>query len=91
MKGVPAAVAGNSRIGAIKVPVEGNQLYYLKIVDTAPKTGEAPYRVEGRSRGEGVWEDAKITTPVFTIETPLVRIEETPARVKFVCLPVLKE
>ncbi len=90
MKGVPAATAAETLISAVRVPIEGNQLYYLKVVDTGAKEGAAPYRIKGREKSEGVWEDAEIRTPLFTVKTPLVRIEQTPTRVKFVCLPVLQ-
>lgn len=91
MKGLPAIRADQTELSAIPVPVEGNQLHYLKIVDTAPKAGSPAYRVSGRSQGNSVYADAVITTPLFTLKTPLVRVEESKGRIKFVVLPVLQK
>ena len=91
MKGLPAIRLDQTELSAISVPVEGNQLHYFKIVDTAPKAGSPAYTVSGRSQGNSVYADAVITTPLFTLRTPLVRIEETKGRIKFMVLPVLQK
>jgi hypothetical protein len=90
MKGLPAIRLDQTELSAVSVPVEGNQLHYLKIVDTAPKAGNPAYTVSGRSQGNSVYADAVITTPLFTLKTPLVRVEESKGRIKFIVLPVLQ-
>lgn len=64
------------------VPAVADQLYYLKVVDTAPATHKQPYTVVGTKLADGTWANATITTPLFTIKAPKVRIRETATRVK---------
>ena len=91
MKGIPAAIIGNIEISAIKEPVEGNQLYHIKCVDTTWKSGDKPFTIEYEKQTENIYEDAVIQTPLFTLKAPLVRIEESSSRVKFILLPVVKK
>lgn len=91
MNGLPAVRFDKTEISPISVPVEGNSFYYFKIVDTAPKAGAEPFSVEGKTADGSVYENAVITTPLFTLKTPLVRIEESNRRVKFIILPVLRK
>jgi hypothetical protein len=91
MRGLPAVRIDGTEISPISVPVEGNHLHYFKVVDTAPKPGAPPYTVSGHPAGDSIYENAVITTPLFTLRTPLVRIEETKDRIKFAILPVLRK
>ena len=77
MSGLPAIKFDQTEISPISVPVEGNQLYYFKIVDTSPKTGARPYSVQGTAKDGSIYENAVITTPHFTLKTPLVRIDQS--------------
>jgi hypothetical protein len=63
-------------------PAIADQLYYLKVVDTAPATNRRPYTVIGTKQADGTWVSATVTTPLFTIKAPKVRIRETATRVK---------
>jgi len=91
MEGTPAVKLDQSEISRISVPVEGNQLYYLKIVDTSWKSGQKPYSISFRAQDGSVYEDAVVTTPLFTLKTSRVRIDESSGRVKFTLLPVMKK
>ncbi len=90
-KGFPAVKADRFEISPISVPFLGDKLYYFKIVDTAPKAGAKPYTVTGKTTDGQTYENAVITTPLFTLKTALVRIEESKDRVKIVLLPILQK
>jgi len=91
MEGLPAVKNEQFDLGRIAVPVEVNMLHHLKAVDTNPKAGAKPYTVKGRTADGATYENAVITTPLFTLKAPLVRIEESKDRVKFVILPVIRK
>jgi len=90
LEGVPAVTIGKIELSAIAGPVEGNQLYHLKVVDTQWKTGGKPYSIEYQKKDGNVYEGAVIKTPLFILKAPLVRIDETSSRVKFTLLPVIQ-
>ena len=74
------------------IPVEKNQLYYLKIVNTNPVKGRKPYEISYESKEEGnIYKNVVITTPLFTIKAPKIAIQETENRVKFSFLSRVKE
>ncbi|MEI6456488.1 MAG: hypothetical protein WCO93_09385 [bacterium] len=78
--------------GLDTIPVEKNQLFYLKIVDTSPPKGEKPYSIRcDKMEGDSVYFNAVITSPLFTIKAPKVAIKESKGRVKFTFLSRVKE
>lgn len=90
-KGLPAVKNDRFEISPISVPFLGDKLYYFKLIDPAPKAGARPYTVTGKTADGQTYENAVITTPLFTLKTPLVRIEESKDRVKIILLPVLQK
>ena len=66
-----------------KVPAETNQLYYFKVVDTGWRTRKAPYsiRYEAKEAGD-IYTKVTLTTPLFELRAPRIRITEEPSRVK---------
>jgi hypothetical protein len=78
--------------GLESIPVEKNQLYYLKIVNSNPVKGEKPYEIKYESKEEGnIYKNVVITTPLFTITAPKISIQETENRVKFSFLSRVKD
>ncbi len=59
-----------------------DQLYYVKVVDTAAGTRQRPYEIAGARQADGTWLNATVTTPLFTLKAPKLRIKETATRVK---------
>lgn len=67
------------------VPVEINQLYYLKVVDTGSGNTGEPFSIKCDSFDEkGIYHNATITTPLFTLKAPSVSVVRTSNRVKFI-------
>jgi hypothetical protein len=64
------------------VPSVTDQLYYVKIVDTQPASRKQPYSVTGTKQPDGTYTNAVVTTPLFTLKAPKVRIRATGNRVK---------
>jgi len=78
--------------GTDTIPVEKDQLYYLKIIDTKPQKEVKPYIVNFEAKeGDSVYRNAIITTPMFTIKAPKIAIKETGNRVKFTFLSRVAE
>ena len=78
--------------GLESIPVEKNQLYYLKIVNSNPVEGEKPYEIKYELKEEGnIYKNVVITTPLFTITAPEISIQETKNRVKFSFLSRVKD
>ncbi|MFA5849539.1 MAG: hypothetical protein WC833_06630 [Bacteroidales bacterium] len=69
------------------VPIEVNQLYYIKAIDTESDKHKKPYTIEYESKDkEGFFYKVTITTPLFTLKAPKVSIRKSSNRVKFVIL-----
>jgi hypothetical protein len=69
------------------VPMEINQLYHIKLVDTEWKNRKQPYQIKFDSQEDkDVYLNAEITTPLFTIKAPKIRIKENDKRVKIIIL-----
>ncbi len=78
--------------GLDTIPVEQNQLYYLKVVDTDHGKGQKPYTVRCEKMvGDSIYLNAVISSPLFTIKAPKVSITESTNRVKFTFLSRVKE
>jgi hypothetical protein len=67
------------------VPIEINQLYFLKVVDVdSDKHGE-PYKMKYDSKdNNGFFYNVTITTPLFTLKAPKISVRESSNRVKFI-------
>jgi hypothetical protein len=81
--GVGAVKADEIEIRFTKIPTEINQLYYFKVVDTGWKTRKAPYSIRYEARESGdVYTKVTLTTPLFELKAPRIRIAAESARVK---------
>lgn len=69
------------------VPVEINQLYYIKVIDTDPKKSNKPYSIDFQSKDKNkIYHNVTITTPVFTLKAPKVMVRERAGSVKFIVM-----
>jgi hypothetical protein len=67
------------------VPVEINQLYFVKVVDIDSVTHKEPYKMKYESiDNNGFFYNVTITTPLFTLKAPKVSISESNDRVMFI-------
>ncbi len=80
--GFPGLKLDEIEISKTAVPAMSDQLYYVKVVDTEAATRKQAYTVTGMKQADGTYLDAVVTTPVFTLKAPKVRIHETATRVK---------
>jgi hypothetical protein len=91
MRLYPAGV-GSFTTGRISVstthptPVEMNQIFYLKLVDTCPQRAREPYRLTCEKQEGAVFHHATITTPLFQVVAPKVQVVERKNRVKIIFL-----
>jgi len=77
-------------VGPIGVPAEINQLYYIRVVDTESASRAKPYELAFGSREGDVYKDVRLTTPLFTLKAPSVRIKTQGRRVKIWVLSRVK-
>jgi hypothetical protein len=62
-------------------PVEINQLFYLKVIDTESAGSGEPFNIKYESFDEkGFYRNAIITTPLFTLKAPKVSVVRTSNR-----------
>ena len=81
--GVGSIKADEVAVRFAKVPTEINQLYYFKVVDTGWKTRKAPYSIRYEARESGdIYTGVTLTTPLFELKAPRIRIAEEASRVK---------
>jgi hypothetical protein len=67
------------------VPIEINQLYFLKVIDTDSGNHKKPYEMKYESiDNNGFFHNVTITTPLFTLKAPKISIRESSNRVKFI-------
>jgi hypothetical protein len=67
------------------VPIEINQLYFLKVIDVASDKPEKPYYMKYESKdNNGFFYKVTITTPLFTLKAPKISVRENSNRVKFI-------
>jgi hypothetical protein len=67
------------------VPVEINELYYVKAVDTDLDINKKPYEIKyGSKDNNGFFYNVAITTPLFTLNAPKISVRESSNRVKFI-------
>jgi len=66
------------------LPVEFNELYYIKLVDTWNQAKGKGYRIEYKSREDGdIYTGARVVTPLFTLKAPKIQVRESKGRVRF--------
>jgi hypothetical protein len=91
-EGIADLKINDIEISGISCPAEKNQLYYLKLVDTAWREGQKPFSITFESQEpDGVYRNAVVTTPLFTLKAPKIKIEESGNRVKISLLARLRE
>lgn len=67
------------------VPIEINQLYFLKVVDIDSDKHGKPYEMKYESKdNNGFFYNVTITTPLFTLKAPKISVRESSNRVKFI-------
>jgi len=73
------------------IPTETNQLFYVKVVDTDWKTRDKPYALSfDKKEGDDVYFNAVLTTPLFTLKAPKIRIRADERRIKISILARIK-
>jgi len=77
-------------LSPVKIPCNTDQLYYLRAVDTASNTSSQAYTVAGQRQADGTYVDAVVTTPLFTLKAPKLRVVENANRVKIQVLARVK-
>jgi len=81
--GVGTVKTDEIEIRFAKVPAEINQLYYFKVVDSGWKARKAPYQIRYEAdEGGDIYSGVTLTTPLFELKAPRIRITEEAARVK---------
>ncbi len=81
--GVGTVKTDDIEVRFAKAPVEINQLYYFKVVDTAWKTRKTPYQMRYAAKeGDDTYTGVTLTTPLFELRAPKIRILQAPSRVK---------
>ena len=69
------------------VPAEINQLYHVKIVDTEWQNRKEPYSITFETKEENdIYSNVVLTTPLFTLEAPKIRLKERENRIKIIVL-----
>jgi hypothetical protein len=67
------------------VPVEINQLYFVKVVDVDSGKHKEPYEMKYESKdNNGFFYNVTITTPLFTLKAPKISVRESSNRAKFI-------
>ncbi len=66
----------------VSMPSMSDQGYYVQAVDTEWRSRKRAYSVRGAKQQDGTYINAVVTTPLFTLKAPRLRIKETANRVK---------
>jgi hypothetical protein len=74
--GADAVKFNDVEISRVTVPFETAQLYYVRLVDTAARKGGPGFSIAGEKQVDGSYIDATVTTPLFTLRAPRVRVIE---------------
>jgi hypothetical protein len=88
--GYPGFTLDAVEFSPVKVPSNTDQLFYFRAVDTEAAARKQAYTVTGRRQADGTYVDAAVTTPLFTLKAPKVRIIESGNRVKIQVLARVK-
>ncbi len=79
--GYPGFQVDAIEMSAVAVPMNADQLYYLKIVDTDSQSRKEAFTITGAKQEDGTYTDAVVATPLFTLKAPKVRLRESGRRV----------
>ncbi len=92
--GVGKLVYDEVEIDLGRKPALADQIYHYKIVDPSPKKGVPPLTVaaEKTDKDESgrIYTNAVVTTPLFTLKAPKIRIQESENRIKIWVLARVK-
>jgi len=88
--GYPGFTLDAVEMSTVKVPCNTDQLFYFRAVDTDASARKQPFTVTGQRHADGTYLDAVVTTPLFTLKAPKVRIVETGNRMKIQVLARVK-
>ncbi len=88
--GYPGFTLDAVELSPTKVPCNTDQLFYFRAVDTESRSRRQALTVSGQRQADGTYVDAVVTTPLFTLKAPKVRIVETGNRVKIQVLARVK-
>jgi len=80
--GYPGFTLDGVEMSPVKVPCNTDQLFYVRAVDTEADTRKQAYSVAGTREADGTYVDAVVTTPLFTLKAPKLRVVESGNRVK---------
>jgi hypothetical protein len=80
--GYPGFTLDAVEMSPVKVPCNTDQLFYFRAVDTESRSRKQAYTVTGQRQADEAYVNAVVTTPLFTLRAPKVRIVETGNRVK---------
>ncbi len=80
--GYPGFTLDAVELSPVKVPCNTDQLFYFRAVDTESRSRKQALTVTGQRQADGTYVDAVVTTPLFTLKAPKVRIIESENRVK---------
>jgi hypothetical protein len=79
--GYPGFQVDAIEMSPVAVPMNADQLYYLKIVDTDSQSRKEAFTITGAKQEDGTYTDAVVATPLFTLKAPKVRVRESGERV----------
>jgi len=77
-------------VSPITAPTEVNQLYYIKVVDTESASRAQTWGIKAEKMDGDVLTNAVLTTPLFTLKAPAIRVKEQGGRVKIWVLSRVK-
>ena len=80
--GFPGFTIDAVTMSPVSVPMNTDQLYYVKVVDTEWQAHKTPFAITGTPQPDGSYTNATVTTPLFTLQAPRVKVVETGNRVK---------
>jgi hypothetical protein len=88
--GFPGFTLDAVEMSPVKVPCNTDQLFYFRAVDTDSRLRKQVFTVSGERQADGIYLNAVVTTPLFTLKAPKVRIVETGNRLKIQVLARVK-
>ncbi len=88
--GTPRLAFDDVEVSPIGVPVEINQLYYIKVVDTESASRAKAFEISAEKFEGGVYKNAVLTTPLFTLTAPAIRVSDDGNRVRIWVLSRVK-
>jgi hypothetical protein len=79
--GYPGFERDAIHMSPVAVPMNADQLYYLRIVDADWQSRKGPFTITGAKQQDGSYKNAVVVTPLFTLKAPHVRVQERGTRV----------